>query len=97
MSPETGRKGGEITDLHQPMQGVSTLLRFALRILLRFTQRHGLLERLAYFVQALFIKVMNPLGAFGVQVDQLVVLAHGDQYIACSEIQLPYRQARMCQ
>lgn len=97
MSPETGRKGGEITDLHQSMQGVSTLFRFVLRLFLRFTQRHGVLEGLAYFVQALFIKVMNPLGAFGVEVDQLVVLAHGVQCIAWNEIQLPYAQAGMCQ
>ena len=89
MSPETGRKGGGITDLHQPMQGVSTLFRFVLRLLLRFTQRHRLLERLAYFVQALFIKVMNPLGPFGLEINQLVVLAHGAQCIAWNEIQLP--------
>lgn len=79
------------------MQGVSTLFRFVLRLLFRFTQRQGLLERLAYFVQTLFIKVMNTLGAFGIEVDQLVVLAHGAQCIACGEIQLPYRQTRMCQ
>ena len=97
MPPETGVKGREITDLHQPMQGVSTLFRFVLRLFLRFTQRHGVLEGLAYFVQALFIKVMNPLGAFGVEVDQLVVLAHGVQCIAWNEIQLPYVQAWMCQ
>ena len=81
MSPETGRKGGEITDLHQTMQGASTLFWFVLRLLLRFTQRHRLLERLAYFVQALFIKVMNPLGAFRIKIDQLVILAHGAKYI----------------
>ena len=82
MPPYTGVKGREITDLHQPMQGVSTLFRFVLRLFLRFAQRHRLLERLAYFIQALFIKVMNPLGAFGVEVDQLVILAHGVQCIA---------------
>ena len=82
MPPYTGVKGREITDLHQPMQGVSTLFRFVLRLFLRLAQRHRLLERLAYFVQALFIKVMNPLGAFGIEVDQLVILAHGVQCIA---------------
>jgi len=82
MPPETGSKGGEITDLHQPMQGVSTFFRFVLRLFLRFAQRHRLLERLAHFVQALFIKVMNPLGAFSIEIDQLVILAHGVQCIA---------------
>jgi hypothetical protein len=40
---------------------------------------------------------MNPLGAFGVEVNQIVVLAHGAQCIAWNEIQLPCLQARMCQ
>jgi hypothetical protein len=81
MSPKTGRKGGEITDLHQRMQGVSALFRLVLRFLLGFTQRHRLLKRLTHFIQTLFIKVMNPLGAFGIEINQLVVLAHGAQYI----------------
>ena len=64
------------------MQGVSTLFRFVFRLFLRFAQRHGLLESLTDFIQALFIEVMYTLGTFGVEVDQLVVLAHGVQYIA---------------
>ena len=81
MSPKTGRKGGEITDLHQQMQGTSTLFRFVLRLFLGFAQRHRLLKRLTHFIQTLFIKVMNPLGAFRIKIDQLVILAHGAQYI----------------
>jgi len=55
----------------------STLLGFALGLLLRLAQRHGLLERLANFVQALFIEVVDPACTFGTEVDQVVVLAHG--------------------
>jgi len=77
MSPETGRKGGEITDLHQKMQGTSTLFRLVLRLLLGFTQWHRLLERLTNFVQTFFIEVVNPLGAFRIEIYQLIVLAHG--------------------
>ena len=81
MSPETGRKGGVITDLHQKMQGVSTLFRFVLRFFLGFAQRHCLLKRLSNFIQTFFIKVVNPLGAFRVEINQLIVLAHGAQCI----------------
>lgn len=81
MSPETGLKGGVITDLHQKMQGGSTLFWFVLRFLLGFAQWHCLLERLTNFIQTFFIKVVNPLGAFRVEINQLIVLAHGSQCI----------------
>jgi len=81
MSPKTGRKEGKITDLHQPMQGTSTLFRFVLRLFLGFAQWHRLFKRLTHFIQTLFIKVMNPLGAFRIKIDQLVILAHGAKYI----------------
>jgi len=64
------------------MQGDSTFFRLVLRLFLRLAQRHGLLERLAHFIQALVVEVMDTLGAFGIEVDQFVVLAHGVQCIA---------------
>ena len=54
----------------------SALFRFFLRLFCGFCQRHCLLEGLPYFIQLLFFKVVHPFGAFGTQVDQLVVLAH---------------------
>ncbi|MNJ30951.1 hypothetical protein D3C77_255680 [compost metagenome] len=55
----------------------STLLGFALGLFLGLAQRHGLFERLAHFVQAFFIEVVDTPGAFGTEVDQVVILAHG--------------------
>ena len=54
----------------------STLLGFALGLFLGLAQRHGLLECLAYFVQAFFIEVVDTSSALGAEVDQVVILAH---------------------
>ncbi len=55
----------------------STFLRFALGLFLGLGQRHGLLECLAHFVQALVIEIVNTSGALGAKVYQIVILAHG--------------------
>jgi len=39
-------------------------------------QRQGLLECVAHLVQAFFLEVVDALGAFGIEIDE-VVLAHG--------------------
>jgi len=75
-------RGRTKIDPHQSMRGMSALFRFVFRLFLRFTQRHGLLERLTHFIQAFIVEVMNTLGAFSIEVDQLVVLAHGALCIA---------------
>ena len=54
------------------------LFLFVLLFFLRFPQRHCLLEGIAHFVQALLFDVMYTLGAFSIEVDQFVVLAHGN-------------------
>src|SRR5471032_3449673 len=77
MPPKAGRGRREITDPYQESVGVSALFRFVLWLFLALAQRHGLFERLANFIQALFIEIMDTLGPFGIKVDQLVVLVHG--------------------
>ena len=62
------------------MQAVSTFFRLFLRLLLGFPQRHGLFKGLSNFIQAFVVEIMYALGAFGVQVNQLVVITHGLAY-----------------
>ena len=62
--------------------GGSAFFRFVFRLFLYLAQRHGLFERLANFIEPFVIEVMNTLGAFRVEVNQFVVLAHGSQCIA---------------
>jgi len=38
-------------------------------------------KRLANFIQTFVVEVMHPFSAFGVQVDQFVVITHGLAYI----------------
>lgn len=64
------------------MRGISALFRFVFRLFFGLAQWHGLLERLANFIEPLVIEVMNTLGAFSIEVNQFVVLAHGGQCIA---------------
>ena len=69
------------------MQAVSTLFRFVLRLFLHFAEWHRLFKCLAHFIQALVIEVMHTLGAFGIQVDQLVVFTHGLAYVVAGMAQ----------
>ncbi|WPN33308.1 hypothetical protein QMK54_06440 [Pseudomonas sp. P5_109] len=62
--------------------GISALFRFVFRLFLWLAQRHGLLERLANFIEPFVIEVMNTLGALSIEVNQFVILAHGGQCIA---------------
>ena len=82
MSPETGQEEGRSLTRINECGGISAFLRFVLRLFFSLAQRHGLFERLANFIEPLFIEVMNALGALGIEVNQFVVLAHGGQCIA---------------
>ena len=82
MSPETGQEEGESLTRINECGGTSALFWFVFRLFLCLAQRHGLLERLADFIEPLVIEVMDTLGAFSVEVNQFVVLAHGGQCIA---------------
>ena len=62
------------------MQGVSTLFRLVLGLFLGLAQGHGLFKGLSNFIQAFVVEIMYALGAFGVQVNQLVVITHGLAY-----------------
>ena len=82
MSPETGQEEGRcLTRINECGVG-SAFFRFVFRLFPRLAQWHGLLERLANFIEPLVIEVMNTLGALGIEVNQFVVLAHGSQCIA---------------
>jgi len=63
------------------MQAVSTLFRFVFRFFLNFSERHRLFKRLANLIQTFVVEVMHPFSAFGVQVDQFVVITHGLAYV----------------
>ncbi|PHN36619.1 hypothetical protein AO259_15590 [Pseudomonas sp. ICMP 564] len=63
------------------MQVISTLFRFVFWFLLGFSKGHGLFECLANFIQTFLVKVMHPLGAFGIQVDQLGFITHGLAFV----------------
>jgi len=67
-----------IVDTDHEKRRCSALFRLFLRFFLGTFQRHRLLKRLAHFIQTFFIEVMHAFGAFGAQVDQLVVLAHNE-------------------
>ena len=82
MSPETGQEEGKSLTRINECRGISALFRFVFRLFPGLAQRHGLLERLANFIESLVVEVMNTLGAFSVEVNQFVVLAHGGQCIA---------------
>ena len=83
MSPETGQEEGEsLTRINECGVGGSAFFRFVFRFLFGLAQRHGLFERLANFIEPLVIEVVNTLGAFSIEVNQFVVLAHGGRCIA---------------